>query len=106
MLLATAAAPSADAEARVKAIIAQSGGGPALMRSMAAYRAAANRMWREAPALVESHPNRWAALAPGTELVIGDSLDEVLSKIATLTGGNLTSVVTEYLDPDPPVMIV
>ena len=56
------APPDADAEARVKAIIAQLGGGRALMQSMAAYRDVVNRMQQEAPALVKSHPKsgpRW-----------------------------------------------
>ena len=100
------AEPDADAEARVKEIIARCGGGQALMQSMAAYREVASRMSREAPALVKSHPNQWAALAPGTELVLGDSLGEVLAEVASRTGGDLTSVVTEYLDPDPPVLIL
>lgn len=100
------APPDADAEARVKAIIAQLGGGRALMQSMAAYREVVNRMPQEVLALVKSHPKKWAAMAPGTAPVIGDSHDAVLAEVAALTAGDLTGVVAEYLAPDPPALIL
>ena len=95
-----------DAEAQVKEFIAQMGGGQAMMQSMAAFREVARRMDREASALVKLYPNQWAAMAPGTEPVIGKTRAEARAKVAALTGGDLTGVVTEYLDPDPPVLIV
>ena len=46
-----------DAEAQVKELIAQFGGGRAMMQRMAAFQEVARRMWREKPALVKLYPN-------------------------------------------------
>ena len=89
----------------VKEVIEGLGGAKALMDEIDEYHQIVARMRKERPSLVERHPDKWVAMGQKGVLAIGDSMDEVLREVESreLRGAD---VVIEFLDTDPPLLIL
>ena len=89
----------------VKEIIEGLGGVRALMDEMDEYHEIVARMRKERPSLVERHPDKWVAMGQQGVLAIGDSMDEVLREVES-QGLHGSDVVIDFLDTDPPLLIL
>ena len=89
----------------VKEVIEGLGGTKVLMDEMDEYHQIVARMRKERPSLVEHHPDKWVAMGREGVVAIGDSMDEVLREVEgwELRGAD---VVIEFLDTDPPLLIL
>ena len=92
-------------EAYVKELVEGMGGPEAIIAGLREYGLIVERMWAERAALTEAHPNRWVAMGKDGVLAIGDSIDEVLEG-AESQGARGGDIVIEFLDTDPPVLIL
>ena len=92
-------------EAYLKELVEGMGGPEAIIASIREYGLIVERMWAERAALTEAHPNRWVAMGKDGVVSIGDSIDAVVEDAAAkgLKGSDL---VIEFLDTDPPVLIL
>ncbi len=89
----------------VEEIIEGLGGAKVLMDEMDEYHQIVARMRKEYPSLVERHPDKWVAMGKDGVLAVGDSIDEVLKEVEG-RGLHGTDVVVEFLDTDPPLLIL
>ncbi|MXW78636.1 MAG: hypothetical protein F4Z57_06560 [Gemmatimonadetes bacterium] len=89
----------------VKEVIEGLGGAKVLMDEMDEYHEIVARMRKERPSLVERHPDKWVAMGQKGVLAIGDSMDEVLREVES-QGLHGTDVVMDFLDTDPPLLIL
>ena len=89
----------------VKEVIEGLGGAKVMMDEMDEYHQIVARMRKEHPSLVERHPDKWVAMGQKGVLAIGDSMDEVLREIES-RGLNGVDVVIDFLDTDPPLLIL
>ena len=92
-------------ENQVKKIIESLGGAKVLMNEMDEYQEVITRMREERPNLVVSYPDQWVAMRREGVLAVGNSMDEVLGQVETL-GVHTADVVIEFMDTDPPVLIL
>ena len=92
-------------EKYVREIVEGLGGPGAIIAGLREYRMIVERMWAERAALTEAHPNRWVAMGKDGVVSIGDSIDAVIEDAAAkgLRGSDL---VIEFLDTDPPLLIL
>ena len=89
----------------VKEVIEGLGGAKVLMDEMDEYHEIVARMRKEHPSLVERHPDKWVAMGQKGVLAIGDSMDEVLREVES-QGLHGADVVIDFLDTDPPLLIL
>ena len=89
----------------VKGIIEGLGGAKALMDEMDEYHEIVARMSKERPSLVKRHPDKWVAMGKEGVIAVGDSMDEVLREVEG-RGLHGADVVIEFLDTDPPLLIL
>ena len=89
----------------VKQIINGLGGLKALMDEMDEYHEIVTRMRKEHSNLVECYPDKWVAMGREGVLAVGDSMDEVLREVEG-RGLHGAEVVIEFLDTDPPLLIL
>ena len=89
----------------VKEVIEELGGAKALIDEMDEYHQIVARMRKERPNLVERHPDKWVAMGKEGVLTVGDSIDEVLKEVEG-QGLHGTDVVIEFLNTDPPLLIL
>ena len=89
----------------VKEVIEGLGGAKVLMDEMDEYHEIVARMRKERPSLVERYPDKWVAMGQKGVLAIGDSMDEVLREVEA-RGLNGADVVIDFLDTDPPLLIL
>ncbi len=87
------------------AMIEEMGGVAALQERMEQFQRTIDRMMNERESLTEKHPDKWVAMGKDGVLVIGDSSDEVIEKVEN-QGIRAGEVVIEFLDSDPPVLIL
>ncbi len=87
------------------AMIEEMGGAHTLIKDLAEFRQLRIRASEERTALIEQYPDRWVAVGLDGLLAVGDSEDEVLQAIDD-KGIPRSEVVVEYLDTDPPVLIL
>ena len=87
------------------AVIEEMGGPKVLVEEMREYHEIVLRMRRERAALTEEHPDKWVAMGKSGVLAIGDSMDDVLYEVESrgIRGGD---IVIEFLDTDPPLLIL
>ena len=92
-------------EEYVREIVEGLGGPEAIIAGLREYRVIVERMWAERAALTEAHPNQWVAMGKDGVVAIGDSIDAVIEDAAAkgLRGSDL---VIEFLDTDPPLLIL
>ena len=89
----------------VKEVIEGLGGAKVLMDEMDEYHQIVARMRKERPSLVERHPDKWIAMGQKGVLAIGDSMDEALREVER-QGLHGADVVIDFLDTDPPLLIL
>ena len=89
----------------VKEVIEGLGGAKVLMDEMDEYHEIVARMRKERPNLVEKHPDKWVAMGREGVIAVGDSMDEVLKEVEA-RGLHGADVVIEFLDTDPPLLIL
>ena len=92
-------------EEYVREIVEGLGGAKAIVDGLREYGLIVERMWAERAALTEAHPNQWVAMGKDGVVAIGDSIDAVIEDAAAkgLRGSDL---VIEFLDTDPPLLIL
>ena len=86
-------------------MIEEMGGARALVEGLREYHEIVVRMRRERVALMEEHPNRWVAMGKNGVLAVGDSMDAVLDEVEG-RGIRSGDIVIEFLDTDPPLLIL
>ena len=86
-------------------MIEEMGGARKLIDDLAEFRQLRIRMSEEHTGLIEQYPCRWVAVGLDGLLAVEDSEDEVLKAIYD-KGIPRSDVVVEYLDTDPPVLIL
>ena len=77
----------------------------AQLEMMLEYRRLASRMRREIASLTEQYPDQWVAMAVSGELLVADSMDEILAAMDE-RGMSNENVVIEFLDANPTMMIL
>jgi hypothetical protein len=92
-------------EEYVREIVEGLGGAKAIVEGIREHGRIVKRMWAERAALTEAHPNQWVAMGKDGVVSIGDSIDAVIEDAAAkgLRGSDL---VIEFLDTDPPLLIL
>ena len=86
-----------ELRAIVEKMLADAGGPEAFMEQEAEDREVSARMARESASLRELYPDKFAAMAPGGELVIGDDMEEILRGLDE-KGVPRGRAVIEFLD--------
>ncbi len=89
----------------VKQMISELGGAKALMHEMDEYHGIVLRMRKERPRLASSYPDKWVAMGREGLLAVGDSMDQVLAQVEA-RGARGGDVVIEFMDTDPPLLIL
>lgn len=92
-------------EHTVKRIINELGGAKALMEEMDEYQEIVLRMRKERPHLAADYPDKWVAMGREGLLAAGDSMDQVLGQLEA-QGVDGVDVVIEFMDTDPPLLIL
>ena len=92
-------------EKYVREIVEGLGGPGALIASMQEYHEIVVRMRNERATLMEAHPNQWVAMGKDGVVAIGDSIDAVIED-AESQGLRGSDRVIEFLDTDPPILIL
>lgn len=92
-------------ENTVKGIIDELGGAKALMEEMDEYQETVLRMRKERPRLAADYPDKWVAMGREGLLAAGDSMDQVLGQLEA-QGVDGSDVVIEFMDTDPPPLIL
>ena len=87
------------------ALIDEMGGARALADDLAEFERLRVRMAEEYGLLLDKHPDRWVAMGKDGLLAVGDSEDEVSRAVAE-QGIRRSDVVVEFLDTDPPLLIL
>lgn len=89
----------------VKEVIEGLGGAKALMNEIDEYHQIVARMRKKHSSLVERHSDKWVAMGQEGVLAVGDSMDEVLREVEG-RGLHGSDVVIEFLDTDPPLLLL
>ena len=92
-------------EAYVMSVIESLGGAQKMVDDMREYEEIADRMLSEWDSLMEKYPDKWVAMGKYGLLAVGDSMEEVLKKVES-QGVPEKDVVVEFLDTDPPILIL
>lgn len=92
-------------EAYAERWAASLGGVPAIIARAQEFEKVVYRMLDERPALLLRYPNRWVGMAPGDAFAVGNTLQEAIANLER-TGAPMHSAIVEYMDPDPPVLII
>ena len=64
-----------------------------------------SRFWDEREELTKNHPRKWIAIGEDGVHILGDSLEETLAEFREQGHGD-SAVVLEYLDPNPPILLL
>ena len=81
------------------------GGVRSLIDDLSEARQLRIRMSKEHAGLIEQFPDRWVAVGLGGLIAVGDSEDEIFG-VLNEKGIPRSDVVVEFLDTDPPVLIL
>ena len=92
-------------EEYVRGIIEDLGGVQSLVAGMQEYHQIVVRMQHERASLMKGHPDQWVAMGRDGVVAIGDSIDEVIEE-AEAQGLRGSDLVIEFLDTNPPVLIL
>ena len=87
------------------AMIDEMGGARVLISDLEEFERLQVRMTEEYDLLLEKHPDRWVAMGKDDLLAEGDSEEDVYQAVVN-QGLHRSDVVVEYLDTDPPVLIL
>ena len=86
-------------------MIEEMGGARALVDDLAEFERLQIRMSNEYETLIAEHPDRWVAMGEAGPLAVGDSEVDVYRAVSDL-GLRRSDVVVEFLDTDPPALIL
>lgn len=92
-------------EQSLRAMIDYFGGIEAMHERMALHHAAQLRLDNERATLVKTHPYKWVAMSGAGVLAFGDTLEDVVARISG-RDRQKCQLVIEYLDPDPPLLVL
>ena len=92
-------------EAWIRKVIEEMGGPRAINEGLREFRRRIDRLWQERPVLLEKYPDKWVAMGNDGLVAVGDSIDDVLRE-AENQGIRRGDVVVDYLERDPPVLIL
>ena len=92
-------------EAYVKSVIENLGGAQELVDGIREYSEIVARMRSERASLMEKYPDRWIAIGKDGVLAVGDSMEDVFEEVES-QGVREADVVVEFLDTDPPLLIL
>ena len=92
-------------EAYVMSVIESLGGAQKMADEMREHSKIWKRMRAEHAALMEQYPDKWVAMGKEGLLAVGDSMDEVIEEVES-QGIQEEGVVIEFLDTDPPILIL
>ena len=86
-------------------MIEDMGGVGALIEDLAEFHELHARMNRQRPALVEKYPGKWVAVGMNGVLAVEDSEEKALQAVENRDVRG-SDVLVEFMDPDPPVLIL
>ena len=86
-------------------LIERLGGIEAIRQSLADFREVTNRFLQDEKVLIEQYPNKWAIVGKDGLIAAVDSLEEA-GEYARANGLKNPHFVIEYLDPDPPLLVL
>ena len=92
-------------EAEVMRIIEEAGGPAAINEGLREFRQAFVRMDEERAQLTAKHPYKWVVMGTDGVLAIGDTMEQVLEEIKD-GGKRPQNVFIDFMDPDPPELIL
>ena len=92
-------------EAYVKEIISELGGVEALREEKDEFHEVVLCMDKERITLMGKHPNKWVAVGKDGVLAVRDSMEEVFAAVES-ADLRVSEFVVEFLDTDPPVLIL
>lgn len=92
-------------ELTVRGIVDSQGGVEGLVEKMNGFHEVVDLMRRERARLMDEYPDQWVAMSKDGVVVAGDSIDCVLKK-ADARGMKRGELVIEFLDTDPPLLIL
>ena len=72
---------------------------------LAEHEQISRRLSAETDGLEQNHPQRWARMNSDMQLILADTLPELLEKLRP-DGDPERNVAYTYLDPDPPDLIL
>ena len=87
------------------AVIEEMGGYGALIDDLAEFRELRARLTKEYPNLVGKYPDKWIAMGKDGVVAAGDTKGEVLEAVDK-NGIARSDTVVEFIDTDPPVLIL
>ena len=87
------------------AVIEEMGGSGALIDDLAQFRKLRARLTNERAYLVEKYPDKWIAMGKGGVVATAATRGEVLEAIDRM-GIVRSDTVVEFIDTDPPVLIL
>ncbi len=89
----------------VMALVESMGGAQKIVDEMREYEKIADRMLSEWDSLMEKYPDKWVAMGKEGLVSVGDSMEEVIEDVES-QGVPEKDVVIEFLDTDPPILIL
>lgn len=87
------------------AMIDEMGGPGALIDDLEEFRKLHARMTREYPRLLQKYPNKWVAMGKDGVVAAGATRTQVLEAVDR-RGIARSETVVEFMDTDPPVLIL
>ena len=103
--MSTPTSPNGELLDQACTMIEKMGGARKLIEDLAEFQQLRIRMSEEHAGLIEQYPNRWVVVGLDGLLAVGDSEDEVFKTIDDKSIPR-SEVVVEFLDTDPPVLIL
>ena len=97
-------AKSLSAEEKAE-LIERLGGAEALKQSFADFREVTDRFQRDEKVLIEQYPNKWVIVGKDGLIVAVDTLEEA-GAFAKKNELETSKFMFQYLDPDPPALIL
>ena len=86
-------------------IVEELGGPQVMIERIRAFQKLVKRMNEERAAHMETYPDKWVAMSEHGVVAIADDLDGVLAEVDA-KGIDRADVFTEFLDTDPPELIL
>ena len=91
--------------ATVREMIQGLGGLEAIRQRSEEFRQAVDFFISQEKVLVAEHPYKWVVVTKDKDVVLGDSLEDVLAE-ADLGGFRNSDILVRYLDPNPPALLL
>ncbi len=89
----------------VIALLKSRGGTAGLKKRLDEFDRIYHRFDEERENLVEKHPRKWVAMSKDGVITLGNSMQEVADE-ARSRGYGGSDFILQFLDPDPPVLLI